>query len=41
MPAASLALKPSTSRRISTARCRGGSSCKAVTNATEIASAAS
>jgi hypothetical protein len=41
MSAASLARNPSTSRKISTARCRGGSSYSAVTKATEIASVAS
>ena len=41
MLAVSLARNPRTSRKISTARCRGGSSCRAVTKATEIASVAS
>ena len=41
MRAASLAANPSTSRRISTARCRGGSRCTAVMKASEIASRAS
>ncbi len=39
--AASPAANPSTSRRIRTARCRGGSSWTAVTKASEIASYAS
>jgi hypothetical protein len=41
MPATSLAWKPRTSRRMSTATCRGGSTCKAVTKASEIDSACS
>jgi hypothetical protein len=39
--AASLAANSSTSRRISTARCRGGSRCTATMKASEIASRAS
>ena len=38
MSATSVAWYPSTSRRISTARWRGGRSCNAVTKASEIAS---
>ena len=41
MPATSLAGKSSTSRRISAARWRGGSSCSAVTKASDMASRAS
>ena len=37
-PATSAAEKASTSRRISTARCRGGNRCKATTNASRIVS---
>ncbi len=41
MPAVSARLKPSTSHSTTTARWRGGSSCSAVMNASEIASVAS